>query len=75
MTATAQAAAEEFYDFYDLKTVIIPPNRPCVRTDLPDLVFAQEQFKTVSHHENFVSPEAYISFSCSIVFIRVKTDL
>jgi len=45
MTATAQAAAEEFYDFYDLKTVVIPPNKPCVRTDLPDLVFRDEQAK------------------------------
>ena len=45
MTATAQPAAEEFYEFYDLQTVVIPPNRPCVRTDWPDQVFSQQPAK------------------------------
>jgi preprotein translocase subunit SecA len=46
MTATAQVAAEEFFEFYDLKTVVIPPNKSCVRDDLPDLIFANQSAKT-----------------------------
>ena len=45
MTATAQASAEEFEQFYGLRTVVIPPNRPCLRTDLPDLIFTNRQAK------------------------------
>ena len=39
MTATAQSAAEEFYDFYNLKTVVIPQNKPCIRVDHDDMIF------------------------------------
>lgn len=46
MTATAQAAAEELYDFYGLQTVVIPPHKPCIRTDMPDLIFARSEAKT-----------------------------
>ncbi|MFC1765381.1 accessory Sec system translocase SecA2 [Planctomycetota bacterium] len=45
MTATALPTAEEFYDFYKLKTVVIPPHKPCIRTDLPDQIFAKTQVK------------------------------
>lgn len=45
MTATARAASEELYEFYGLKTVVIPPNRACVREDLPDLLFASKAAK------------------------------
>ncbi len=45
MTATAQAAAEEFTEFYRLPVVLIPPNRPCVRVDAPDLVFVTKEAK------------------------------
>lgn len=45
MTATAQAASEELYEFYDLKTVVIPPNRTCQREDLPDVLFASKAAK------------------------------
>jgi len=38
MTATARAAAEELDACYGLKVVPIPPNRPCIREDLPDVV-------------------------------------
>jgi len=43
MTATAQAAAEEFNAFYDLTVMVIPPHRPCVRHDETDLVFLTKQ--------------------------------
>ena len=45
MTATAQPAAEELYTFYDLGVVVIPPNRPCVRSDGPDAVFTHKEAK------------------------------
>ena len=45
MTATAQTAAEEFFELYGLKTVVIPPHRPCIRIDHPDMVFAGKQAK------------------------------
>ncbi len=45
MTATAQAAAEEFTEFYRLPVVVIPPNRPSIRTDAPDLVFVTKEAK------------------------------
>lgn len=45
MTATAQPAAEELEDFYGLKVVPIPPNRPCVREDLPDVIFTHKEAK------------------------------
>jgi preprotein translocase subunit SecA len=45
MTATAQPAADELESFYKLKVVPIPPNRPCQRADLPDLVFTHKEAK------------------------------
>jgi preprotein translocase subunit SecA len=47
MTATAQPAAEELELFYGLKVVPIPPNRPCIRRDLRDVVFTHQEAK---HH-------------------------
>ena len=45
MTATAQPAANEFQTFYDLEVVVIPPNRPCIRIDHPDVVFTNREAK------------------------------
>ncbi len=45
MTATAQPAAEELESFYGLKVVLIPPNRLCIRDDLPDVVFTHKAAK------------------------------
>jgi len=45
MTATAVAAAEEFQEFYGLETVIIPPNKPCIRMDEEDLIFTTKPAK------------------------------
>jgi preprotein translocase subunit SecA len=39
MTATAEPSAVELHEFYGLKTVVFPPNRPCIRVDEPDVVF------------------------------------
>jgi len=45
MTGTAVEATEELSEFYDLKVVVIPPNRPCIRVDHPDRVFRTKQEK------------------------------
>ncbi len=40
MTGTAVAVAEQLREFYGLEAAVIPPNRPCIRVDEPDRVFA-----------------------------------
>jgi preprotein translocase subunit SecA len=45
MTGTAWEAADEFWRIYHLPVVRIPTNRPCVRQDMPDRVFATEALK------------------------------
>jgi preprotein translocase subunit SecA len=39
MTGTAQTSAEEFHKVYNLEVVSIPPNRPLIRKDAPDVVY------------------------------------
>ena len=46
MTATAQPAADELKQFYGLTVVVVPPNRPCIRTDHPDEIFTHKKAKT-----------------------------
>jgi preprotein translocase subunit SecA len=46
MTATARAAEEEFRQFYHLKIVVIPPNKPCIRIDHHDVIFRTNAEKT-----------------------------
>jgi preprotein translocase subunit SecA len=45
MTGTADTEAAEFDKIYNLEVVVIPPNRPNVRGDQPDLVFRTEREK------------------------------
>jgi preprotein translocase subunit SecA len=40
MTGTAVPAGEELRQFYNLEVAVIPPNRPCVRDDQPDQLYA-----------------------------------
>ena len=47
MTGTAQEAAGEFWQSYGLPVVVVPPNRPCMRGQWPDVVLATEQAKWV----------------------------
>lgn len=48
MTGTASSAAEEFGEFYGLPVAVIPPDRPCIRRDQPDAVFADKKAKNVA---------------------------
>lgn len=45
MTGTAVSAAPEFAQFYDIPVTVIPPNRPCIRKDLPDVIFTHREAK------------------------------
>ncbi|MEA3210396.1 MAG: preprotein translocase subunit SecA [Chthoniobacter sp.] len=45
MTGTAREAAAEFWHIYRLPVVAIPPNRPCMRRELPDRVFPDAEAK------------------------------
>ncbi len=45
MTGTAETEAEEFAKIYKLDTIVIPTNKPCVRNDLPDKIFKNENGK------------------------------
>src|SRR6059036_3739787 len=45
MTGTADTEAVEFKNIYKLDVVVIPPNKPMRRTDLPDVVYKSEREK------------------------------
>jgi preprotein translocase, SecA subunit len=45
MTGTADTEASEFKQIYNLDVVVVPTNRPCIRHDLPDLMYYNEAFK------------------------------
>jgi len=52
MTATAVAVGGELREFYGLEVAVIPPNRPCVREDQPDRLYA-----TVAEKEKAIAGE------------------
>jgi preprotein translocase subunit SecA len=45
MTGTADTEAEEFAKIYKLDVVVMPPNKPLLRVEHPDLVYRTEQEK------------------------------
>lgn len=45
MTGTAETEAQEFYDIYKLTVVTIPTNKPCIRTDLNDVIYKTRREK------------------------------
>ena len=45
MTGTALTAAEEFFECYQLKVMVIPPHKPCIRRDLPDVIYTHNEAK------------------------------
>jgi preprotein translocase subunit SecA len=42
MTGTAATQADEFWKVYKLPVTVIPTNRPVIREDLPDIVYADK---------------------------------
>ena len=47
-TGTAATEAEEFFEIYNLKVVIIPTNKKMIRNDLNDQIFRTEKEKNIS---------------------------
>lgn len=45
MTGTAETEAEEFAKIYKLDVVVIPPNKPMIRDDHPDVIYKTEREK------------------------------
>jgi preprotein translocase subunit SecA len=45
MTGTAETEASEFANTYELPVVPIPPNKPLIREDNPDLIYKSEDAK------------------------------
>jgi preprotein translocase subunit SecA len=45
MTGTAATEAEEFYKIYKLEVVVIPTNKPLIRTEYPDQIYKDEKTK------------------------------
>ena len=45
MTGTAKTEEKEFVDIYGLEVIPIPPNKPLIRTDLPDQIFKTKAAK------------------------------
>ncbi|MBI3132878.1 MAG: preprotein translocase subunit SecA [Acidobacteria bacterium] len=46
MTGTAETEAKELWEIYKLDVVIVPTNRPMIRKDFADTVFATQKGKT-----------------------------
>ncbi|CBK88100.1 protein translocase subunit secA [Faecalitalea cylindroides T2-87] len=45
MTGTAKTEEEEFLSTYNMRVVVIPTNRPVIRKDLPDEIYAHKDDK------------------------------
>ena len=45
MTGTAKTEEEEFLSIYNMRVIEIPTNRPVVRVDHPDAIFATPEYK------------------------------
>jgi preprotein translocase subunit SecA len=48
MTGTAVKIGDQLREFYRLEVAVIPPNRPCIRVDEPDRVYASAEEKEVA---------------------------
>jgi len=45
MTGTATTEAEEFHKIYELEVVVIPTNKPLIRSEYPDQIYKDEKSK------------------------------
>ncbi|MBX6358406.1 MAG: accessory Sec system translocase SecA2, partial [Micromonosporaceae bacterium] len=45
MTATAVLVGQELREFFKLEVAVIPPNKPCIRVDEPDRIYASREEK------------------------------
>ena len=65
MTGTAHSSIAEFQEFYNKTVDIIPPNKPCVRIDHPDIIFSNRELKhkaiirAVTHIQKVVEGQSF----------------
>lgn len=45
MTGTAKTEEEEFRNIYNMRVIVIPTNKPIIRDDRPDLIYASMEGK------------------------------
>ena len=45
MTGTAIDSENEFFEYYDLELIIVPPNKKCIRKDLDNIIFTHKEAK------------------------------
>ncbi len=59
MTGTAETEAEEFMNIYNLDTVVIPTNKPCIRDDIEDAIYKSmpEKFNAIAEQINEISSQ------------------
>ena len=55
MTGTADTEAVEFQQIYNLEVISIPPNKPMIRKDFPDLIYRSRQEKFDAIVESIVA--------------------
>ncbi|MFF3667805.1 accessory Sec system translocase SecA2 [Microtetraspora malaysiensis] len=58
MTGTAVAVGDQLREFYKREVAVIPPNRPCVRVDEPDRIFAAADDKVAAVVEEIAAQHA-----------------
>ncbi len=58
MTGTAMAVSGQLTEFYGLQIAVVPPNRPCVRDDRPDRLYATAADKEVAIVEEIAAAHA-----------------
>ncbi|NVI87286.1 accessory Sec system translocase SecA2 [Actinomadura sp. BRA 177] len=58
MTGTAMAVSGQLTEFYSLQIAVVPPNRPCVRDDRPDRLYATAADKEVAIVEEVTAAHA-----------------
>ena len=58
MTGTAKTEEEEFRNIYNMYVVEVPTNKPVIRKDMPDLLFANKDAKLTALVEDVVERHA-----------------
>ena len=58
MTGTAKTEEEEFRDIYNMDVVVIPTNKPVIRQDLDDAIFAKEEYQVKAIAERIAEAHA-----------------
>ena len=66
MTGTADTEAAEFAKIYNLDVAVMPPNKPMIRQDNPDVVYRTEKEKFTAIAEEMQRLNAFLGFQTSM---------